>query len=594
MRIPAPRQAYDPMHIGPYQVVGRLGAGSMGQVFLARTPSSRLVAVKTIRAGLADDPTYRQRFANEVAIARRVSGAFTPAVVAADPEADLPWLATVYVPAPSLAALIEACGPLPVPAVRWLAAGCAEALECIHRAGLVHRDLKPGNVLVGMDGPRVIDFGLARVDDLPHLTKPDGVMGTPSFMAPEQASGESAVGPACDVYSLGATLLYAATGRSPYRASSGAEAIMLLMTGRPDLSEVPAGLRSMLAGCLARDPQDRPTPAALIEYHAPYLAARSNRPPLPQPALDLVEDYSRGPDLEGADSGEWDPGWEAEPEASAGSGSGRAPSAPGSGAPYDPDPDRTRGTGSGSGGGSGGGSQPQPGLSRAEGGLAVAVIPGNGTDSLAPTPVGRAARHRGGSRSPLLVGSLAVGSMLVAAGVAAGVSYAIGHAGPGPGPGPNQNFQPADGGAGGPGGGGTGAPPFAGQSPPVGPPPGSPPPDGLFGPPLGPPPSGAIDQSDGLVITIDPPSGDQYTGFVIRGAGWPPGASVTVAVAGGPVSRVKPVVDPSGVFLYQVNAEHELFAGAIPPGTYKIRVTCGALAESVMMIVYAVPGASAS
>src|ERR1700689_5982554 len=150
---------WDPERIGPYVILGRLGAGSMGRVYLGRSSAGRLVAVKTIRVEFAEEPDFRTRFAQEVAAARRVSGAFTAPVVAADPEADMPWLATAYVPAPSLSTLVRTCGPLPVPAVRWLGAGCAGALESIHGTGLVHRDLKPSNVLVSPDGPRVIDFG---------------------------------------------------------------------------------------------------------------------------------------------------------------------------------------------------------------------------------------------------------------------------------------------------------------------------------------------------------------------------------------------------------------------------------------------------
>src|SRR5579862_1405389 len=153
---------WDPDRIGPYVILGRLGAGAMGQVYLGRSAAGRLVAVKTIKVDLAEEAGFRTRFAQEVAAARQVSGFFTAAVADADPDADLPWLATAYVPAPSLARLVKACGPLPAGTVRWLAAGCAEALESIHGAGLVHRDLKPSNVLVAPDGPRVIDFGVAR------------------------------------------------------------------------------------------------------------------------------------------------------------------------------------------------------------------------------------------------------------------------------------------------------------------------------------------------------------------------------------------------------------------------------------------------
>ena len=178
---------WDPEQIGPYTLLGRLGAGAMGQVYLGRSTAGRLVAVKTIKIELAEEPGFRARFGREVAAARRVSGVFTAAVVAADAEADVPWLATAYVPAPSLSKLVRATGPLPVPTVRWLAAGCAEALESIHLAGLVHRDLKPSNVLVAPDGPRVIDFGVARAAERVALTVTRGAVGTPSYMAPEQA-----------------------------------------------------------------------------------------------------------------------------------------------------------------------------------------------------------------------------------------------------------------------------------------------------------------------------------------------------------------------------------------------------------------------
>ena len=170
-----PLRRADPERVGPYVLLSRLGAGAMGRVYLGRSASGRLVAVKTIRVEYAEEPDFRARFAREVAAARRVSGVFTAAVVAADPDAAVPWLATAYVPAPSLARLVAACGPLPVPAVRWLAAGCAEALESIHAAGLVHRDLKPSNVLVSQDGPRVIDFGVARAAERAQLTATRGL-----------------------------------------------------------------------------------------------------------------------------------------------------------------------------------------------------------------------------------------------------------------------------------------------------------------------------------------------------------------------------------------------------------------------------------
>ncbi len=215
-----PLRRSDPAQIGGYSLIGRIGAGAMGQVYLGRSAAGRLVAVKTIKVEFADEPDFRTRFAQEVAAARRVSGAFTAAVVAADPEADVPWLAAAYVPAPSLSTLVRACGPLSVPAVRWVAAGCAEALESIHGTGLVHRDLKPSNVLVSPDGPRVIDFGIARATERVQVTLTNGALGTPACMAPEQARDGRQATTASDVYSLGATMLLASTGHGPYQGAT--------------------------------------------------------------------------------------------------------------------------------------------------------------------------------------------------------------------------------------------------------------------------------------------------------------------------------------------------------------------------------------
>src|SRR5579864_8708817 len=215
-----PLRRWDPERIGPYVILGRLGAGAMGQVYLGRSAAGRLVAVKTIRVELAEEAGFRTRFGQEVAAARRVSGVFTPAVIEADPDADLPWVATAYVPAPSLSTLVRESGPLPARAVRWLAAGCAEALQSIHGAGLLHRDVKPSNVLVAPDGPRVIDFGVARAAERVQLTAAQGAVGTPAYMAPEQARDTKQASVASDVYALGATLTYAATGHAPYQGDT--------------------------------------------------------------------------------------------------------------------------------------------------------------------------------------------------------------------------------------------------------------------------------------------------------------------------------------------------------------------------------------
>ena len=231
----------------------------MGQVYLGRSAAGRLVAVKTIRVELAEEAGFRHRFAQEVAAARKVSGVFTAAVVEADPEADLPWLATAYVPAPSLARLVTACGPLPVTTVRWLAAGCAEALASIHGAGLVHRDLKPSNVLVAPDGPRVIDFGVARAAERMGRTTSRGAVGTPAYMAPEQARDTHEASVASDVYSLGATLLFAATGHPPYQGVTVMDVLARLATEEPDLSGLPGELTELITSCMHRVPRQRPT-----------------------------------------------------------------------------------------------------------------------------------------------------------------------------------------------------------------------------------------------------------------------------------------------------------------------------------------------
>ncbi len=269
---------WDPEQIGPYTLLGRLGAGAMGQVYLGRSTAGRLVAVKTIKIDLAEEPGFRDRFSREVAAARRVSGVFTAAVVAANADADLPWLATAYIPAPSLTKLVRATGPLPAESVRWLAAGCAEALESIHLAGLVHRDLKPSNVLVAPDGPRVIDFGVARAAERIALTVTRGAVGTPAYMAPEQARDSQAATLASDVYSLGATLLYAATGHAPYRGDTVMDVLVKLATEGPDLSGLPEELVPLITGCLAHSPRDRPTSAALLAAWARSSRARPAPP----------------------------------------------------------------------------------------------------------------------------------------------------------------------------------------------------------------------------------------------------------------------------------------------------------------------------
>jgi Protein kinase domain len=295
-----PLRRWDPEQIGGYTLLGRLGAGAMGQVYLGMSAAGRRVAVKTIKIELAEEPDFRTRFAQEVAAARRVSGAFTAAVVAADPEADVPWLATAYVPAPALSTLIRGCGPLPVPAVRWLAAGCAEALESIHAAGLVHRDLKPSNVLVSLDGPRVIDFGVARAAERVQLTVTRGAVGTPAYMAPEQARDTRQATTASDVFSLGATMLFAATGHAPYQGETVMDVLVRLATEPPDLTGLPGELDGIVRACLERDPRQRPTSAAVLAHLAPDISpADAGHEPgsaaLPGQAVALIGEYRRHP-----------------------------------------------------------------------------------------------------------------------------------------------------------------------------------------------------------------------------------------------------------------------------------------------------------
>ncbi|MFD5631052.1 serine/threonine-protein kinase [Streptomyces sp. NPDC127072] len=251
----------DPLKIGPYRIVGRLGSGGMGWVYLGRSPAGREVAVKVVRAELAAEGEFRERFAREVAAARVVSGAYTAAVVDADTEAELPWLATMYVPGPSLAEAVRTDGPLPEAQVRQLGAGLVEALQAIHAARVVHRDLKPANVLLASDGPRVIDFGISRVDGVPGLTQTGIVVGTPPFMSPEQIKAER-VGPPSDVFSLGGVLVFALSGRPPF--GSGDAVRFRVVRSEPELDAVPPGTRDLIARCLAKRPEDRPQLAELL------------------------------------------------------------------------------------------------------------------------------------------------------------------------------------------------------------------------------------------------------------------------------------------------------------------------------------------
>ena len=257
-------QPGDPQWVGRYRVLKRLGTGGMGRVFLGQSPGGRLVAVKLIRPELADDPSFRRRFAQEVSAARRVSGIFTAPVVDADPDGPQPWLVTAYVAGPSLSDAVEARGPMPVGSVLTLAAGLAEGLGAVHAAGVVHRDLKPSNVLLASDGPRIIDFGISRAMDSAWLTNVGGVVvGSPGFMSPEQAEGLD-VGPATDIFSLGGVLAYAATGQAPFGAGPASALLYRVVYGTAATAHVPAPLRRLVERCLAKDPADRPSTEELL------------------------------------------------------------------------------------------------------------------------------------------------------------------------------------------------------------------------------------------------------------------------------------------------------------------------------------------
>ncbi|MBN6040097.1 serine/threonine-protein kinase [Amycolatopsis sp. 195334CR] len=270
-----PLSAGDPAEVGRYQVIAVLGAGGMGRVLLGISPDGRLVAVKQVHASFARDHGFRERFRREVATSRLVSGAYTAAVVDADPDAPTPWLASVFVPGPALSEV----APLPPAAVRHLAAGLALALGEIHRTGLVHRDLKPGNVILAEDGPRVIDFGIARLaEGESELTQTGSIIGSPGFMSPEQAQG-TPLTPASDLFSLGALLVMAATGRGPFTGTSTPQTLYNVVHAEPDLRHLDPWLRRIVEPCLAKDPARRPSPAEVLRELGPIEPVASPWPP---------------------------------------------------------------------------------------------------------------------------------------------------------------------------------------------------------------------------------------------------------------------------------------------------------------------------
>ena len=254
-------------------LLGRLGSGGMGRVYLARSPGGRMVAVKVIRANLAEDVGFRARFAREVAAARKVGGLFTAQVVDADLDGPVPWLVTAYVPSTSLSDAVERQGPLPSQSVLALAAGLAEGVSAIHAAGVIHRDLKPSNVLLAQDGPRIIDFGISSAAEATSLTGTGYMIGSPGFMSPEQAEGLT-VGPASDIFSLAGVLIYAARGEGPFGIGDTAALLYRVVHGTPNIDKIPDNIRPLISRSLSRDANRRPTATEfLTELTAAYPSA---------------------------------------------------------------------------------------------------------------------------------------------------------------------------------------------------------------------------------------------------------------------------------------------------------------------------------
>ncbi|MET3987888.1 putative Ser/Thr protein kinase [Streptomyces sp. PvR034] len=284
-----------PGRIGGYAVERELGAGGMGTVYLARSRGGRAVAVKVARPELAADPHFRARFRAEVEAARKVGGFHTAPVVDADPEAAAPWLATAYIPGPTLSQMIAEQGPLDEAELRLLGAALAEALQAVHACGLVHRDLKPGNIIMAGDGPRVLDFGIARAVESTRLTATGAAFGTPGFLAPEQAQGNEVTSSA-DVFALGAVLV-AAAGGSAFGSGTPMGLMYRSVHESPDLSALPRQLVPLVAACLAKDPQHRPTPEGLLDLLAPEAVPEAApetpsvsvpAPPVPDPPVPTV------------------------------------------------------------------------------------------------------------------------------------------------------------------------------------------------------------------------------------------------------------------------------------------------------------------
>ncbi|MFD3682730.1 protein kinase [Streptomyces sp. NPDC058613] len=360
-----PLEAGEPRTIGAYRLLGRLGAGGMGRVYLGRSAGGRTVAVKIVHPHFAADEEFRARFRREVEAARRVGGEWTAPVLDADPDAAVPWVATGYVAGPSLDRALASYGPLPETSVRAIGAGLARALVAVHGLGLVHRDVKPSNVMLTLDGPRLIDFGIARATDgTASLTSTGVSIGSPGYMSPEQILGKGITG-AADVFSLGAVLAFAATGRPPFTGDNSATLLYKVVHEPPELGEVPAGqLRELIGACLAKTAADRPAPedvaAALGDapgtpgwLPGPLVEAASRAavalldldaaaPEHPSGPVPFTTPSYGGAAAPGAGFGAPDPSY-GDPYGPAGTGSGPRPATAG---PYGrPDPGRTGPTG---------------------------------------------------------------------------------------------------------------------------------------------------------------------------------------------------------------------------------------------------------
>ncbi|GHD97964.1 protein kinase domain-containing protein [Streptomyces alanosinicus] len=363
-------RAADPRRIGPYDVTDRLGAGGMGEVYLARSRTGLRLAVKVVRVEHAEDRTFRARFRHEVQAAQTVGGAgtYTARVVDADTEAERPWMATEFVPGPNLRDAVLDHGALPGPAVRVLAAALGEALGAIHGKGLVHRDLKPSNILLGPDGPRVIDFGIVRALEATALTRTGAVVGSVGYVSPEQIRNGGQVGPPSDVFSLGAVLAYAAAGREPFGEGQDSVILLRILTRDFDLSGVPEDIRPLVTSCLREDPLKRPAPADVVAragftprslrhgtrpgWYGPAASATTTPDPHPS-GVEYFSTPGSAPDPTPGSSPDSGPGstpgstLDFSPDSAPGSGPGSAP-----GSTLDFSPDSAPGSGPGSAPGS--------------------------------------------------------------------------------------------------------------------------------------------------------------------------------------------------------------------------------------------------